>query len=128
MGYGDVELMVKESENMIKNESSSSEETSDDESSGTEQEEVRHKPVFVRKRDRLTTQEREKEERKQWMVLEEEKRRSEMRRRESLRIVETCVKEIIEDEKSGKKLKRVVDTNFQITVCLGSLWSKKELE
>ena len=102
MGYGDVELMIKESENVIKNESSSSEETSDDESSDTEQEEVRHKPVFVRKRDRLTTQEREKEERKQWMVLEEEKRRSEMRRRESLRIVETCVKEIIEDEKQTK--------------------------
>merc|ERR1719145_542958 len=36
------------------------------------------------------------------MVLEEEKRRSEMRRRESLRIVETCVKEIIEDEKQTK--------------------------
>jgi len=100
VGYGEGELLAKENEN-TESESSSSEETTDDESTETE-EEIRRKPVFVRKRDRITTQEREREERNNWMLQEDEKRKSEIRRRESLRIVESCVKEMIEDDKQRK--------------------------
>jgi len=100
VGYGEGELLAKENE-ITDNESSSSEETTDDESSETE-EEIRRKPVFVRKRDRITTQEREREERMNWMLQEDEKRKSEIRRRESLRIVESCVKEMQEDDKQTK--------------------------
>ena len=94
--------MVKEDEVAIKSENSSSEESSEDETSDSE-EEVRCKPVFVRKRDRLTTQEREREE----IVLKtleiEEIRKAEMRRKESLRMVESCVKETLQEEQGNEK-------------------------
>lgn len=98
-GIEQEELMVKEDEMQVKTESSSAEDSSVEDSSDSE-EEIRNKPVFVRKKDRLSTHEREREETRQRRLEEEEARKAELRRKESLRVVDTCVKEMLMDEKS----------------------------
>ena len=101
VGFGDEELMPKENELAVKIEESSTEESS--EVSSDSEEEARHKPVFVRKRDRLTTQERDREERRQRKLEEEAIMKAKMRRKESLRVVECCVKEMIQEESENQK-------------------------
>lgn len=65
--------------------------TTDDESEYTDSEDddgPRLKPVFVRKKDRLTIQEREKEEQRQEQLKLEAKKAAEERRRYTLKLVE----------------------------------------
>jgi len=91
IGVGQEEILAKEDEKSAsedEEETSSEEETSDSE----EEEGARLKPVFVRKKDRLTVQEREREEAKQREQEREAARAAEARRRETLRMVESTVK------------------------------------
>ena len=97
IGMGQEEVMAKEDEKAV-SEESDSEETTEEETTDSEQEEgARFKPVFVRKRDRLTVQEREREEAKQRQNEREAAILAEQRRRDTLRMVENTVK--MEEEK-----------------------------
>ena len=102
IGMGQDELLAKEEEKSASDdddEETSEEETSDDDSEN-EDGQARLKPVFVRKRDRLTVQEREKEEAKQRQAEREAMMMAEQRRKDTLRMVETAVKQEAEDKKS----------------------------
>ncbi|XP_050410136.1 microfibrillar-associated protein 1 [Patella vulgata] len=83
----DEEVMDVEEE---KSDGESEEESSEYEEYTDSEEEVgpRLKPVFVRKRDRITIQEKEREEIKQRELEQENKRLAEERRRQTLKLVE----------------------------------------
>ncbi|KAI1722463.1 microfibril-associated/Pre-mRNA processing domain-containing protein [Ditylenchus destructor] len=85
--------------------SDESEETSEEEESESEEEEdvaPRLKPVFVRKRDRITLIEAEKEqERLEKMRIDEEKRKEE-RKKQSVELM----KEVVRREQDQEKIKR----------------------
>ncbi|XP_048520517.1 microfibrillar-associated protein 1 [Dendroctonus ponderosae] len=72
--------------------SSSEEEESEEYTDSEEETGPRLKPVFVRKKDRVTIMEKEKEAAKQKRVEEEELRKAEDRRRQTLRIVEDLIR------------------------------------
>merc|ERR1711953_1214928 len=92
IGMGQEEVMAKEEEKAV-SEESDSDETTEEETTDSEGEEgARLKPVFVRKKDRLTVQEREREEAKQRQAEREAQMMAEQRRRDTLRMVETAVK------------------------------------
>merc|ERR1712183_318401 len=83
----------KEDEQAEVSEEEEGEETSEEETTDSEGEEgARLKPVFVRKKDRLTVQEREREEAKQRQAEREAQMMAEQRRRDTLRMVENAVK------------------------------------
>ncbi|CAG9824065.1 unnamed protein product [Phaedon cochleariae] len=84
------EFMAKEEEK----EDSDSEESSEYEEYTDSEEETgpRLKPVFVRKRDRITIIEKEKEAQKQKKLEEEAQRLAEERRRQTLRLVEESIR------------------------------------
>ncbi|KAJ8940358.1 hypothetical protein NQ314_010735, partial [Rhamnusium bicolor] len=86
----DEEFMVKEEEKL----DSDSEESSEYEEYTDSEEEAgpRLKPIFVRKRDRITVIEKEKEAQKQRKLEEEAQRQAEERRRQTLRLVEETIK------------------------------------
>uniref|UniRef100_A0A914WZC2 Micro-fibrillar-associated protein 1 C-terminal domain-containing protein n=1 Tax=Plectus sambesii TaxID=2011161 RepID=A0A914WZC2_9BILA len=96
------ELLSKqqEEEEAKKEEESEEEETSEEEESESEDDTApRLKPVFVRKRDRITLQETEKEElRLKQLQLEQDKQLDE-RKRQSAKLVEDAVKREVEMEK-----------------------------
>lgn len=77
-----------------------SEEESEYESEYESEEETgpRLKPVFVRKRDRVTLQERDKNEEKEKELEEEKKKLAEIRRKETLKMMETDNKKDLEKE------------------------------
>ncbi|KAL3276572.1 hypothetical protein HHI36_011946 [Cryptolaemus montrouzieri] len=84
------EFLVKEDEKS----DSESEESSEYEEYTDSEEETgpRLKPIFVRKRDRITIIEKEKEEQKQKQVEQENQKMAEERRRQTLRLVEDSIK------------------------------------
>lgn len=99
IGVGQEEILAKEEEKPVsesEEDTSSEEETSDSD----EEEGARLKPVFVRKKDRLTVQEREREEAKQRQQEHEAQRAAEARRRETLRMVESTVKAEVAERKN----------------------------
>nr|CAH7752018.1 unnamed protein product [Callosobruchus chinensis] len=90
-------LITKEDEFMVKEEEkedSESEESSEYEEYTDSEEETgpRLKPVFVRKKDRITIAEKEKEAQKQRKLEEEAQKLAEERRRQTLRLVEETIK------------------------------------
>ena len=93
--------MAKEDEVEDESEDGSDQQSSKEETSDTDEGEARCKPIFVRKKDRLTIQEREGEERRQRQLEKQAIKKAEMRRRESLRMVEACVKNTILEQKSN---------------------------
>ena len=100
IGVGQEEIMEKEDEQAEQSEEEEGEETSEEETTDSEEEEgARLKPVFVRKKDRLTVQEREKEEAKQRQLEREAEEAKKTRRRETLRIVESTVKKEVMERK-----------------------------
>ena len=112
IGYGQEELMPKEYETEDDSEDDTDERSSQEESSDTEDEESRCKPIFVRKKDRITVKEREREEKRQLQLEKEEIKKAEIRRRESLRMAEVCVKNItLEEKSSDKDPKGLLDVN-----------------
>ncbi|XP_018573461.1 microfibrillar-associated protein 1 [Anoplophora glabripennis] len=84
------EFMVKEEEKL----ETDSEESSEYEEYTDSEEETgpRLKPIFVRKRDRITIIEKEKEAQKQKKLEEETQRQAEERRRQTLRLVEETIR------------------------------------
>ena len=100
IGVGQEEIMEKEEEKAEVSEEEEGEETSEEETTDSEEEEgARLKPVFVRKKDRLTVQEREREEAKQRQQEHEAQKAAEARRRETLRMVESTVKKEVMERK-----------------------------
>lgn len=89
-----------EDEYFKQEESTSSEEEEESEEYTDSEEETgpRLKPVFVRKRDRVTIIEKEKEVLKQRRLEEEETRKAEDRRKQTLRIVEDLIRNKKEDK------------------------------
>ena len=105
IGMGQEEVMAKEDEKPASEEESDEDETTEEETTDSEEEEgARLKPVFVRKRDRLTVQEREREEAKQRQVEREAAQLAELRRKDTLRMVQNSVKLEVEEKikKAGK--------------------------
>jgi len=82
---------IQQDKEKEKEEEEDEEYTTDDESEYTDSEDddgPRLKPVFVRKKDRLTIQEREKEEQRQEQLKIEAKKAAEERRKYTLKLVE----------------------------------------
>ncbi|XP_066253414.1 microfibrillar-associated protein 1 [Euwallacea similis] len=90
----------KEEEYLKKEEepSSSEDEESEEYTDSEEETGPRLKPVFVRKKDRVTIIEKEKEAAKQKKLEEDDVRKAEERRRQTLRIVEELIKNKKEDK------------------------------
>ena len=101
IGVGQEEVMEKEDEQADLTEEEEGEETSEEETTDSEEGEegARLKPVFVRKKDRLTVQEKEKEEAKQRQLEHEAQEATKARRRETLRMVESTIKKDILERK-----------------------------
>ena len=102
IGVGQEEIMEKEDEKAEASEEEEEEESSEEETTDSEEEEgagARLKPVFVRKKDRLTVHEKEREDAKQRQLALEEQKKIEMRRRETLRMVESTVKKEVMERK-----------------------------
>lgn len=87
----DEEVLDKEDEGKSSAESSESSEY-EEYSDSEEETGPRLKPVFVRKRDRITVIEKEKEELKQKQAEIEARKQAEERRRQTLRLVEDTIK------------------------------------
>ncbi|PAV73322.1 hypothetical protein WR25_18901 [Diploscapter pachys] len=86
-------------------EESEEDEESEEESSEDDYDDTlpRLKPVFVRKRDRVTLQEAEKEKERQELLRKEEEKRREEMKKESIKMVEQANREEEEAEKRKKE-------------------------
>jgi len=93
------ELLAKVEAEEEEAEEESEEETSADESESEEDAGPRLKPVFVRKRDRVTLVDAEKEEQRMRQLKIEEDKQKDERRRLSAKLVEDAVRREIELEK-----------------------------
>ncbi|XP_002128231.2 microfibrillar-associated protein 1-like [Ciona intestinalis] len=108
--------------------------TTDEESeySDSDEDGPRLKPVFVRKKDRLTIQEREKEEERQRLLEEEAKKIAEERRRYTLKMVEKEAREQHEMEQMalGKldAALEAVDSDDGNDEAEYELWKLRELK
>ena len=94
--------MAKEEEKDASADEDDEDETTEEETDDSDAEEgARLKPIFIRKKDRLTVQERDREEAKQRQIEREAQILAEQRRRDTLRIVEHSVKQEFEDKKKS---------------------------
>jgi len=133
IGMGQEEVMAKEEEKSA-SEDEDEEETTEEETTDSEAEGgARLKPVFVRKRDRLTVQEREREETKQRQAEREAQLMAEQRRRDTLRMVENSVKLESEEKKSVNRqdpegLLHTVNTDDENEEVEYEAWKLRELK
>ncbi|CAD6190883.1 unnamed protein product [Caenorhabditis auriculariae] len=108
------------------------EETSEEEESEDEDDPVpRLKPVFVRKKDRITLQEAEKEKQLEEMRKLEEEKRMEERKRESVKLVEQVLREEEEMEKRKEEDKvdlSSVPTDDESENMAYELWKLREMK
>lgn len=92
------EILLKEEENNSDESVESESSEYEDDNEPEIQDEPRLKPLFVRKQDRATMQEKDREAQKQKRLDSEKKMQSKERRRQTLRMVEECIRREIEKE------------------------------
>ncbi|CAD5207044.1 unnamed protein product [Bursaphelenchus okinawaensis] len=123
------ELEVQEEDES--EEESGSEEESSEEESDEEDDRIKLKPVFVRKKDRVTLIELEEEQKRLDALKVQEDKRKEERKKESVKIMEQTLKHEEEMEKAKKKdLKdlEAVNTDDEETDVTYEKWKIRELK
>ncbi|WKX92681.1 hypothetical protein Q1695_010595 [Nippostrongylus brasiliensis] len=103
--YEEMKLKEEIKEEQQEEEEEDDEEESEEESSEEEEDDTlpRLKPVFVRKKDRITLIEIEKEKQMQEQLKKEEERKKEERKKDSIRLVQQVLREEDEMEKRKKE-------------------------
>lgn len=123
----DMEIMEVEEEGKSGDESES--ESEYEEYTDSEDEaEPRLKPVFIRKKDRVTVAEREAEEQKQKELEVEAKKQAEERRRYTLKIVEEEAKKEFEENKRTLAALDALDTDGENEEEEYEAWKVRELK
>ncbi|CAI5438312.1 unnamed protein product [Caenorhabditis angaria] len=112
----DMEIKREMKEELEEEESAddeSEEESSEDESDEDDDPVPRLKPIFTRKKDRITLLESEKEKEREIQLKFEEERRAEERKRESVKLVERVLRE--EEEAEKRKTEDTLDLTSILT-------------
>ncbi|PWA29099.1 microfibrillar-associated protein 1 [Gambusia affinis] len=123
------EMEVMEVEEEVKSGEESESESEYEEYTDSEDEaEPRLKPVFIRKKDRITVAEREAEELKQRELEAEAKRQAEERRRYTLKIVEEEAKKEFEENRRTLAALEALDTDGENEEEEYEAWKVRELK
>uniref|UniRef100_A0A3P9PXN4 Microfibril associated protein 1 n=1 Tax=Poecilia reticulata TaxID=8081 RepID=A0A3P9PXN4_POERE len=123
------EMEVMEVEEEVKSGEESESESEYEEYTDSEDEaEPRLKPVFIRKKDRITVAEREAEELKQRELEAEAKRQAEERRRYTLKIVEEEAKKEFEENRRTLAALEALDTDGENEEEEYESWKVRELK
>lgn len=101
-----------------------------EEYSGSEEEDAgpRLKPVFVRKKDRITIQEKERELQKQKELESDAKRSAEQRRQQTLKMVEQEVRRELEQERQKVDACDAIDSDAENDEEEYEAWKVRELK
>ncbi|XP_067293537.1 microfibrillar-associated protein 1 [Pseudorasbora parva] len=123
----DMEIMEVEEEGKS-GEESESESEYEEYTDSEDEAEPRLKPVFIRKKDRVTVAEREAEEQKQKELEVEAKKQAEERRRYTLKIVEEEAKKEYEENKRTLAALDALDTDGENEEEEYEAWKVRELK
>ncbi|KAK3926119.1 Microfibrillar-associated protein 1 [Frankliniella fusca] len=123
------EVMVKEEDQQSMGESGEESSEYEEETDSEEEMGPRLKPVFVRKKDRITIMEKEKEEMKEKQAELEAKKMAEERKRNTLRMVEDIVRKETTVVKDGDEPKLAdVNTDDENDEVEYEAWKLRELK
>ncbi|KAJ1531451.1 hypothetical protein ONE63_000130 [Megalurothrips usitatus] len=123
------EVMLKEEDQQSVAESGEESSEYEEESDSEEETGPRLKPVFVRKKDRITIMEKEKEEMKEKQAEVEAKKLAEDRKRQTLRLVEDIVRKETTVVKDGDEPKLAdVNTDDENDEVEYEAWKLRELK
>lgn len=123
----DMEIMEVEEEGKS-GEESESESEYEEYTDSEDEAEPRLKPVFIRKKDRVTVAEREAEEQRQKELEAEAKKQAEERRRYTLKIVEEEAKKEFEENKRTLAALEALDTDGENEEEEYEAWKVRELK